>query len=413
MPSVREVPAESPSVASPQTPKEMGLLDILLVLAAHKWVILATSLAGLTIAIVASLIAKPTFTAQAVILPPQQEESSGSALLGQMSALASFTGMSGELGLKTPDELYVGILKSQTIANALIKQFGLMKVYHAKRPSIARAALKGASKFVSGKDGLITITVKDHDPRRAAAMANAYVAQLYKMNTQLAFSAASQKRLFFGQQLEEEKNRLADAEVAMQRTEEQTGVIAPNGQLETIIMQIAQLRAQITAHEVELDALRTSSTEQNPDYIRISTETDSLRKQVQDLEKKQGAHEPGDISITSANAPVAGLEYIRKERDLKYHQLLYEMLARQYEAARLDEAKQSPVIQEVDPATPPDWKSGPFRALWAAVGLFAGFALGAGWAYCLEALRKVRIDPVTGPKLAALEAFIKGSPRTR
>lgn len=412
MPSVREVPVEAPSAASPQTPKEMGLLDILLVMAAHKWVILATSLVGLTVAIVASLIVKPTFTAQAVILPPQQEESSGSALLGQMSALASLTGMSGELGLKTPDELYVGILKSETIANALIKQFGLMKVYHAKRPSIARADLKGASKFESGKDGLITITVKDHDPRRAAAMANAYVAQLYSMNTRLAFSSASQKRLFFGQQLEEEKNRLADAEVAMEQTEERTGVIAPNGQLETIIMQIAQLRAQITSHEVELDSLRTSSTEQNPDYIRIAAETDSLRKQLQDLERKQGRHEPGDISISASYAPQAGLEYIRKERDLKYHQLLYEMLARQYEAARLDEAKQAPVIQEVDPAEPPDWKSGPFRALWAAVGLFVGFALGAGWAYCAEALRKVRMDPVTGPKLAALEAVFTRSPRT-
>jgi uncharacterized protein involved in exopolysaccharide biosynthesis len=309
--------------------------------------------------------------------------------------------------LKNPTDLYIGLLGSQSVTDAMVKRFDIIRLYHPKRFSDARLMIQKAAKFVANKDGTISISVNDRDPRKAAAMANAFVDELYNLNNRLALGGSSQKRLFFEQQLAQEKDRLADAEVALKKTEEATGVIAPSGQTETIIRQVAQVQADITLREVQLAALRTSSTEQNPDVIRLTSELNGLRGQLRDLESGTAKHAPGDISITTANVPQAGLEYIRKERDVKYHQFLFDLLARQYEAARIDEAKAAPVIQVVDPALPPDRKSAPFRALWAIVGCALGFFLSAAWVFGTHIYRRLEADEEQARRLALLRQELK------
>jgi tyrosine-protein kinase Etk/Wzc len=289
----------------------------------------------------------------------------------------------------------------------MIKRFDLMNFYHTKKWGDVRTVMRNNAKFVANKDGMIDISVTDHDPRRAADMANAYVDELYRVNNRLALGGASQRRLFFEQQLGQEKDRVADAEVALKKTEEATGVIAPSGQTETVIREVAQLQADITSREVQLDALRTSSTEQNPDVIRLTSELAGLRGQLRDLESGTTKHAPGDISITAANVPQVGLEYIRKERDVKYHQLLFDLLARQYEAARMDEAKAAPVIQVVDPALVPEKKSAPFRALWAIVGCALGFFLSTGWVLSSFVYRRLEADEEQARRLALLRQELK------
>jgi tyrosine-protein kinase Etk/Wzc len=406
---VKQIEDEAPPQLSHAGAGEFSFLDLLVVLAARKRIICLSALSGFVLALGAALLRSPTFTAQASIMPPQRGESSASALLGEFGALASISGASGSLSssLKDPADLYIGILKSETVEDSLIRQFDLMRLYRARRMSQARRRLASNSKFVNGKEGLISIAVEDHDPKRAAAMANAYVSELHDINTHLAITEASQKRLFFEQQLAQEKDKLADAEVALKQTEESTGVIEPTGQTEVAIRQIAQVQAEITMDEVQLDALHTSSTDQNPEVVRLNSSLDGLRAELRDLEGgaagKGGKRGPGDISIATANVPQLGLEYIRKERDVKYHQLLFDILARQYEAARLDEAKAAPVIQVVDPALVPDWKSGPSRAIWAIVGGFLGFLLGSGWILGSRAYRRVQADPEQGSKFAMLK----------
>jgi tyrosine-protein kinase Etk/Wzc len=402
MRTIDEISHDAPVDKSSATAREFDILDVLLILAARKSMIFLASVAGFAIGVGLVLLVAPSFTAKTLIMPPEQEQSSSSALLGQFGALASLTGVGSSLGLKNPADLYIGILQSESVADSMIKRFDLMRLYQAKRQSEARFKLKDASKFVAGKDGMISISVIDHDPHRAAAMANAYVDQLYGLNNRLALGAASQRRLFFEQQLAQEKDRLADAEVALKKTEESTGVIAPSGQTETIIRQVAQLQAEITSREVELDALRTSSTEQNPDVIRLSSELTGLHSQLRDIENGTGKRAPGDISITTANVPQAGLEYIRKERDVKYHQFLFDLLARQYEAARIDEAKAAPIIQVVDPALVPDKKSAPYRALWALVGCALGFSLSCMWVLASHIYQRLAADEQQGRRLAAL-----------
>lgn len=407
MQTVNEIRPEIETKRSEPPTREFDILDVFIILAARKFTILFATIAGFVIAILWVLTVKPSYTAKALIMPPEQEQSTASAMLGQIGGFAAMSGLTGSLGIKTPADLYIGILGSQSVIDSMVKRFDLMTVYHGHRLSDAEGGLKQVSKFVAGKDGMISISVVDHDPKRAAAMANGFVDELYKINNRLALGSAAQKRLFYEQQLAQEKERLADAEVALTKTEEATGVIAPSGQTEVVIQQIARLQAEITEHEVQLDALRTSSTDQNPDVIRLTTQLSGLREQLRDLENGTNKRFPGDISITTANVPKAGLEYVRKERDVKYHQFLFDLLARQYEAARIDEAKSSPVIQVVDYANVPDKKSAPYRALWAIVGAFLGFVLSTAYVLGSYVFRRLSEDEEQGRRLALLRQELK------
>jgi tyrosine-protein kinase Etk/Wzc len=374
MPPTREY---SPPIEAPvQTGIEFDLLDLLLVLAERKLTIILATVIGLFLAMALVLLMHPTFTAHAVILPPQQGQSSA-AMISQLGSLAALTGLGSGAGLKDPNDLYLAVLESNTVEDGLIKHLGLMDAYHVHKLSEARRILAAKSKFASEKGGMISITIKDDDPHRAARIANAYVDELHDINSRLIIGEASLRRNFFSQQLALEKDRLTDAEIALQQTEETTGAIAPMSQTGVVIGQVASLQSQIISREVQLDALRTSSTDQNPDVIRMNTEIEGLKAKLREMESVQKGRKPGEISLTSRSLPADQVLYLRKQRDVQYHTLIFDLIARQFEAARLDEAKASPVIQVLDPAEPPDRKSGPFRALWTLAGGILGFLFGS------------------------------------
>jgi tyrosine-protein kinase Etk/Wzc len=246
---------------------------------------------------------------------------------------------------------------------------------------------------------MISITVKDGDPNRAARIANAYVDELHNINSRLIIGEASLRRNFFAQQLALEKDRLTDAEIALQQTEEATGAIAPIGQTGMVISQVAALRSQIINREVQLDSLRTSSTDQNPEVIRMSTEIEGLKAKLREMESVQAGRKPGDISLTSRSLPADQVLYLRKQRDVQYHTLIFDLIARQFEAARLDEAKASPVIQVLDTAEPPDRKSGPSRALWTLVCGILGLLFGSSRVIGSYVYRRVVADDANAQKL--------------
>jgi tyrosine-protein kinase Etk/Wzc len=350
--------------------RQLDLLDVLLVFARRKRLILGWALAGLVIAIIALLRAPTLYRSQATIMPPQQEQSS-SALLSQLGALTAFSAVGSNLGLKNPADLYVAILQTNLVADNMVDRFHLMDVYKIPDRDGAAGMLRKRSKFEAGKDGLMQIIVEDKDPRRAATLANGYADELFNQNNRLAIGSASQRRLFFEQQLAQEKDHLADAEVALKQTQQSTGVLQLSGQAQNIIGQEANIQANITSHEVQLGALLSSSTEQNPEVVRLRTEVAGLREQLQQLQ--QGTN--GDM-LSQREFPAAGLEYIRKERDMQYHQTLYDLLARQLEAARIDEAKATPTVQMVDPPQVPKVRSWPKPLVFILVGLVAGTMLG-------------------------------------
>jgi tyrosine-protein kinase Etk/Wzc len=389
-----EMNLEAPSADRSEVPKvvaaaprdaedSVDLLDLVLLLAGRKRFILAWSFsAAIVTVILVSLMAK-SYTAVTTMMPPQQE-SSASALLGQLGGLASLTGgggAAGMLGLKNPADLYIGLMQSETVQDEIIRRFDLMRLHKIKKWSAARAYLKGHTKFVTEKSSLISISVTDKDPKMAAAIANAYIDALHDLTSHLAISEAAQRRVFFEQQLEQEKNNLASAEVALEATEKKTGIIEPQGQASAVIATIMQLRAQISANEVALDALRTSATEENPEVIRLQSQIAGLRAQLADFEKGHpGAVSGSDSVLTpTAQVPAASLAYIRAMRDVRYHETLFEILARQYEMARVDEAKQGQMIQVVDPALVPDKKSWPPRLLFTLLAFILGAILSSLW----------------------------------
>jgi tyrosine-protein kinase Etk/Wzc len=334
----------------------------------------------------AMLVMKPTYTAEADFLPPNPTSSgaslASSALLGQLGGAS--TALSG---LKDPTLIYIGILGSRTVADNLIKQFDLANVYKTKKLSQTEKALKAHSKFVSGKSTITTISVEDHDPKRAADLANAYLAELHRQNDRLALTEAGQRRLFFQQQLEQEKNSLADAEVELARSQEKTGLIQPGGQAQLQIETIARTQAEIASREVQLAALNQGATEQNPEVIRIRSEIAGLTAQMKRLENSSSQGGAGDIQVPTSKVPELTLIYLRKARDLKYHEELYQLLLRQYASAELDESRSAPLLQVVDYAVVPDTKSGPHRALMTLIGLFLGASVGAAWVLVRQKLR--------------------------
>ena len=352
----------------------VDLLGLALLLAARKRFILLFSFVVAVLTAIVVLIVPVSFTATTTIMPPRQQESSAMAMLGQLSGLASLAGggASSALGLKNPDDLYIGLLQSEHVMDGIVQRFDLMKIYNKKLLTDARKVLKSNTKIQSEKSSLISISVQDHDARRAAAMANAYVDQLHDLMSHLAVTSAAQRRIFFEQQVNQEKEKLADAEVALEKTELKTGIIQPQGQAQAVIATIMQVRAQISASEVELGALRTSSTDQNPEVIRLQSQIAGLRAQLADFEKghPQSASMAGNVLTPTSEVPAASLEYLRGMRDVRYQETLFEFMTRQYEMAKVDEAKQSQIIQVVDPALVPERRSWPPRTLLTLLAFF-------------------------------------------
>jgi tyrosine-protein kinase Etk/Wzc len=353
-----------------------------------------------------AFLLKDNFTATATILPPQSPQSTASLLTGQLGSLVGL-GASGAGGLlKNPGDIYVAMLDSRTVTDYIINRFQLQSLWKAKKLEDARKILKKHAQFEAAKYGLIVITVKDPNPKLASDMANAFVDELYQMNSTLAVTEAGQRRLFFDRQLDEEKNALAAAENDLRATEEKTGLIELSGQSAMAIRTIAETGAELRSREVELQAMRTYATDENPDLKRLQTQIDALRQQLSSLQNNQKNMLPGDTQVPAGRVPKEGMEYVRKLREVRYHQTLFDLLSRQYEAARIDEAKSAPVIQVIDHAVPPDKKSGPPRMLITLVFGVVGFCLACFWALLRKAVLRMRESHASAAILDQLSAIL-------
>jgi tyrosine-protein kinase Etk/Wzc len=384
--------ANTQPLHSTATVNRIDLLTVIVVLAKTRRRVIQMTVGGLAAGLILSFILKPTYTATAAIIPPQQSTSTA-ALMGQVGALAGGASLSGGvLGLKSPADMYVGILESRTIADNVIAACNLRQRYKTRTLVDAEAVLEAHTTFESGKDNLIHLSVKDSDPKIASKIANSYLDQLYDVNSKLAIGEAAQRNNFYDLRLAEEKHALSDAEEALRSTQQKTGLIQFSGQAASIISAIAQARAQVASREVELQSAEAYEAEDNPDVVRLQREIAALKSHVMELEKNQQSMQPGQLQIPGGQLPEAALLYERQARELKYHETLFDLLTKQSEAAKLDEAKSAPILQVVDHAIPPDRKSGPSRKLlalgFAAFGFLLAMALGLFELY-LDRLRSV------------------------
>jgi uncharacterized protein involved in exopolysaccharide biosynthesis len=383
---------------------EISLLDLLIVLAARKRLILWITAVFAILAIVVSLILPPRYTATVVLLPPQQNSSLSTQLAAQLGSIggiaASLAGGGGSL-LRNPNDMYVAMFKSHFVEDAMVERFELMREYRKKYRSDARKRFEHyATVDGSGKDGLIHISVEDRDPQRATDLANGYVDQFRNLTEHLAITEAGQRRLFFEKQLQQANQSLTDAEESLKETEEKTGLIAIDAQTRALIESAALLRAQVAAKEVQIQAMRTYATGENAQLVEAQQELDSLRAQLTRLAGT--SDDSGGIIVPKGQMSAGGVEYVGKLRDVKYYEAIFEILARQFELAKLDEAKEGAVIQVVDPATVPDKRSFPKRTIIVILATFVGLLAGISAALCQAAYDRMKDDPDTSSKLSFL-----------
>jgi capsule polysaccharide export protein KpsE/RkpR len=387
-----------------------SLIEVLTQLARRKHLIAKGAAVGMLIGVLLSLVLPVRYTAVTTLMPPQQTPSTATVLMNQLttgggaSPLAALAG--GSMGLKNPNDIYIGLLNSRPIADAIIRQFGLATLYRAKDMTAARQKLANNTVVASEKNGFLTVSVTDKDKQQAAAMANAYTEELRVLTKTLAVTEASQRRLFYEEQLKQAKESLIDAEVAFQQVQQSKGLVQLDAQAKAMIEGLALLRAQVAAKEVEVQALRSYSTEHNPNLELAERELSSLRGEAAQLEQRN--HSSGFTGLGLGDVPGAGMEYLRAEHEVKYRQTMFDLLIKQYDAARLDEAKDAAIIQVVEAAIAPDRKSSPKRVLIVVCFTVAGVLAGCLLVPLLCWKQYAQSDPRTASQLSGLRRAVTG-----
>jgi capsule polysaccharide export protein KpsE/RkpR len=332
----------------------------------------------------------PTYTAKTQFLPPQQQQSAAASML---ASLGSLGGLAGAVGIKNPADQYLAYMKSVTLQDSLIDRFKLLERYEAKTKTEARLELKENVRAASGKDGLISVEVDDKDPKFAAELANAHVEELGKLLGKLATTEAQQRRLFFEKQLTLAKDKLIQSEIALKATGVSGSVLKSNPA--SAVAAVAGLQASVTAQEVKLGAMRGYLAETAPDIKLALSQLANLRAQLAKQEK--------DSPATTGKATTEG-DYITKYREFKYHETLFELFSKQFELAKVDEAREGAVIQILDVAQPPERKSKPKKALIAIIAALAGGFSFLLFVFIRQSLRNSRQNSETANKLASIKA---------
>src|SRR3972149_6411584 len=371
---------------------EINLLDYWRVLVKRKLLIGIIVGAAFVVSIIYSLTLPPIYASTASIFPPQQEggmSGIASQLSGGLGALAG-----GFLGGSAPVDQWLAILKSQAIKDAIINRFDLMKVLKAKTMDDARNTVGGMIKVSKAKEGIISITVEDKDPQRAATLANAIVDELDRFNKGIVTTSGRRMRVFVEERLKGAKDELRTSEEAIRGFQERNRALKLDDQSRAVMEAMGTVKGQLIAKEIELQTLLSYATPNNPQAEILSTQVKELSERLRELE--EGKTNPGnplqkDIFIPTAKIPNLSLQYVRLLRDAKVQQTLYELLTQQYEMARIQEAKDTPTVQGLDEATVPEQREKPQRRQIVMLAIITAALFGVFAAFFMEYIEGVRV----------------------
>jgi tyrosine-protein kinase Etk/Wzc len=381
---------------------EISLLDLAIALGEEKATLFAIPAITTTLAIVVSLLMTPIYTAKTVMMPPQQQQSGAASALASLGALAGLAGAVS--AVKSPDEMYIAFMQSDSLQRTVIEKLSLKERYLKKTILETREALNGVVKITAEKkSGLITIEADDKDPEFAAKLANTHVEELRNLMGKLAVTDAQQRRVFFEQQIAKTQEELAQAEANFRSAKEKSGMQVTAVIAEGSVRASAEMHAQIAAKEVQMQAMSRFATLQNPDVQRLGSELGALRSQLAKIE-----HGSGGEQNTSPLQQLAVSLY----RDIKAREAMMGVLVAQYESARIDESKEGPLIQVVDIAQSPERKSKPKRAIIVLVAAVAGLFFGVLVAFARRAFRKAAESPASAKRLTLLKSVWSWSSKT-
>jgi tyrosine-protein kinase Etk/Wzc len=387
----------------------LHVLDLLLVLGSNMRFLLMFVGASALLSLIIAFLIPTRYQATMKLIPPMNSQTGASALLGQLGPLAGLAqsqlpGLS--LNAKNPSDICVALLQSRTAREAIVRRFDLMNVYGTRYMEDALKKLGKNTDVDQLKQGVITVSVEDRDPQRAAKMADAYAEEVQKIAEGLAITEASQRRAVFDRQLVKSREELASAEFELRKIQEKTGILELGSQARAVIESLVELRAEISAREVALESMRAFATSQNPDVILAQRQLAALRAKLAELEKGAAMGE-GNIQIPTGRFPELGLEYLRRFREVKYREAVFELMARQFEMAKLDEARNALVIEVLDKASIPEKRSWPKRWMIISGGTLLGLMFGIVIIFVREAYRALKADPEAAAKIGLLRQHLQ------
>jgi tyrosine-protein kinase Etk/Wzc len=350
---------------------EINLIDLLTGFARRKKLLLGMPIAFALCAALGSLALPNIYKATTTVLPSKQTQSNAIAMLNQLGGFGGST--PGALNISIPDELYLSMLRSISVADKLIQRFDLNAAYGLESTEATRQLLASNTAITIGRDRLIAIAVQDKDSKRAPQIANAYVEELLILVKRMALTEASHRRLFYERQLQSVKAQLAQAELEFNAAPNMAKSV--NERDRTLVERAANLRAQISAKEIQLGVMQTFVTVNNQEYNRGQQRIGAMRAELARLENQDSGLRQPERRLDTRGS-VSG---IMKLQDIKYFQLLYELLAQQYEVARIDEAKDSSLIQVLDKAVEPEHYIKPKRKFTVLISAGLGLFLAALW----------------------------------
>lgn len=367
---------------------EINLLELLQVLVRRKRLIMVMCAVASLLSVAYSLTLPNIYTATARVLPPQKDGGGGlSALLGQQAG--ALAGLAGVGGLGGGADLYVGILKSRSVADAVIKKLDLQKELKTKTSDETRTKLQNVVKIQAGKDGIITVAADSRNPQLAARLANTFVDELGKKSVELNLTKAGTERIFLEKRLDVVKADLKKAEDALKGFQQKNRAFKVDDQATATIEGAAKLKAEIVSKEVQLASLRSFQTNENPEVKAVEAALAKLRGQLGAI---TGGGRSNDLMLSAGSMPSLGLEYVRLMREVKTQEAIFEQLTKQYEVAKLGEAKDSSSIQVLDEAVVPQQKSKPKRSLIVILSTVTAFFLGIFIVFIQEYTQKMSDD---------------------
>ncbi len=377
--------------------QELTLLDIFTLLWRRKGLIFLLAFIFGAAATFYAFTTPFIYRGESSVLPPG---SRGGGLMAQLGGFADFMGLGGA---SSSGQMLIGVLKSNSVVDAIIQKFNLEEYYEEEiRIQLRKMVLDNLEAAEDKESGLVTIAFLDEDPKKAADIANEFVDQLQAKMRDISYKDALERREFFEEQLKQAQQQLNDAEQAMMKYQQNSGVLSLGSQTASLLGSIASLRNQIAAKNVEISSLASYAREDNPRLKLARSQLEAMTKELRRLEeeqkrteRRQGRVISGDLLSSLGNVPELSVEYMRYERDLRFANVKYDTMLRQYENAKLSEASDFSTVQIIDRATPPDWKYKPRRAMIMIVGTMLGFSLGVFIAFIsahINAVKQSRDD---------------------
>ena len=372
--------------------QEISFFDVLTIIGHYKIFIFCMVITFSLVATVVSLFITPVYTSKTLVMPPQQQQSTASSALAGLSSVASLAG--GAFGVKSQDDMYISFMNSAGFQKKIIDRLDLKTRYHTLLLIETRQALTAHVRIgFDKKSSLMSIEVDDTDPEFAAKMANAYIGELELFLGGIAITEAQQRRLYFEQQIKKTQDDLALAEIKFRQTQQSTGLQIPSALADIGIKEIAELHGQIRARELQLQAMSNFATPENAEMKKLMTELFAMRAHLSKIEQGSG--------VQNTQSPIQQAALLAY-RNMKVQESILEALVKQFEFAKIDESKNSPLIQVVDAAVPPEIRTSPKRTLIVLVSAFAGFIIALSFVFARNMIHKAIKSPGGIEKLQAL-----------